>query len=166
MKYGVQIAAICTISMIGFIVYVSQSGCGCYDTDEEKFTVQIGSPEITTRLSGEEVIWDATLPILKVTPKDEKARWTDVKVVVKSADGSVLNELSQLQPYPTDITDSGVGDADIQLWFVDATGDGIVSAGDKILVTCMNGRQYEGALLQLVTGGHLIGDARLPTDFP
>ena len=149
-----------------FMVYVSRIGCGCYDPDADELTVQIGSPEISTRLSGEEVIWDATLPILKVTPKDEKARWTDVKVVVKSADGSVLNELSPLQPYPADITDSGVGDACIQFWFEDATGDGIVSAGDKILVTCMNGRQYEGALLQLVTGGRLIGDARLPTDFP
>lgn len=150
---------------MGFMVYVANSGCGC-ESDDEKLTVQIGSPEISTRLSGDEVIWDATLPILKVTPKDEKAHWANVKVVVKSADGSVLHELSQLQPYPTAITDSGVGDAGVQFWFKEGTGDGIVSAGDKILVTSMNAVQYEGALLQLVTGGHLIGDAKLPTDFP
>ena len=154
------------ISIVAFMVYTANSGCGCFDPEDDELTVQIGPPEVSTRLSGEETIWDATLPILKVTPKDESARWTNVKVVVKSADGSVLDELSQLQPYPADITDSGVGDADIQFWFEDPTGDGIVSAGDKILVTCMNGRQYEGALLQLVIGGHLIGDARIPTDFP
>ncbi|MCK4300007.1 MAG: hypothetical protein KAX80_10770, partial [Planctomycetes bacterium] len=83
-KYGVQVAAICMISLVVFTLYVSQSGCSCIEVDEERLTVQIGSPEVSKRLSGEEAIWDGILTIDKVTPKDEKARWVKMRVVVKS----------------------------------------------------------------------------------
>ncbi len=160
---GILVVAIAGIILIAYLVVVgSETGCGC-----EELTFQIGSPEVSIRLSGEEVIWDGTLIINKVTPRDEKVDWTEVRVVVKSSDGSILNIASQPQPYdPSAITDGGISGTDVQFWFEDNDGDGKVDAGDIILVTGMNDDQYEGALVLMMKGGKIIGDTMLPTDFP
>ena len=129
--------------------------------EEEKLTVQLSSPVISQRSIGGETCWDLVVTINKVTPKDEKVQWIEVKVVIKSADGSVLD-------FATPILRDAGAYADpptTQFWYVDVVRDGKMGAGDSIKVTGLD-LFYEGALLQLMKTGRIIGDVKLPTEFP
>ena len=63
---------------------------GMLKTEEsEKTTVNLASPQVsqsTTNTSR----WDVRIDINKITPKDDKVQWTEVKILVKSSTGSVL----------------------------------------------------------------------------
>ncbi len=157
----VLVLAIAGIVLTGYFVVSSDDGCGCHTT------VQFASPKISIRTSGEDNVWDATIHINKLTPKDERIRWSEVRVVVKSSVGSILNEGSKLHRYdPSAITEGDIGSADVQFWFEDTKGDGVVGQGDFIMVTGMSAVQYERANVQITTGGQIIGDTSLPTVFP
>ena len=129
--------------------------------EEEKLTVQLSSPVIFQRSIGSETCWDLVVNINKVTPKDEKVVWGELRVIIKAADGSVLDIATPVAP------DRGVyaEPPTTQFWYVDVENDGRLSAGDSIKVTGLD-LFYEGALLQLTKAGRIIGDTRLPTDFP
>ena len=155
------VVVIAGIVLTGYLVVSSDDGCGC------KTTVQFRSPEISIRQSGEDIIWDATIHINKMTPKDEDIPWAKVKVSLKASDGSILNERTNLHRYdPSAVTDGGTDSADVQFWFEDSIWKPKVGAGDNIVVTGMNDEQYEGALVQLLYEEKIIGDTTLPTDFP
>jgi len=166
-KYGLLVNGVLVVALVGIILIAylvvagSIPGCGCEST-----TVQFTSPKVSIRTSGEDIVWDATIHIDKLTPKDERVRWVEVRVVVKSSVGSILNEGSELHRYdPSAITDGGFGSADVQFWFEDVKGDGVVGPGDNIMVTGMDALQYEGALVQMLKDGKIIGDTSLPTYF-
>lgn len=136
--------------------------------DEEKVTVNIATPDVqaTTYTNP---CWDATLNINKITPKDEKVQWTEVRIIVKSASGSILNQATT--PSADDDTLYGPvsappTEAEVEFWYVETTsGDTRMSAGDAIKLTGM-GSQYEGATVELTKAGERIGSITLPTNFP
>ncbi len=132
------------------------------DPEDEKLTLQLSSPKVTQYTRGV-TTWDAVLNINKLTPKDEKVKWSEVRIAIKSSDGSILNQAAEPDPDDPpnyDITGS------IEFWYVDITlNDVKVSAGDSIKITGMD-VGYEGATLQILKAGKIIGDTTLPTDFP
>ncbi len=134
---------------------------GMLTTDEnEKITVNLSSPSVASFTRGT-ACWDATMNINKITPKDEKVSWSEVKIIVKSSAGSVL------QATTTPLLDTGVyaAVATPQFWYVEATGDTKMSAGDGIKLTGMP-QTWEGAVVELTKGGERIASATLPTNFP
>ena len=129
-------------------------------SEEDKITVNFASPTVQqkTRVI---TCWDATININKITPKEEKVLWTEVRILVKAAGGSVLNQSTTL------ITDSGATYHNYtEFWFVETTsGDDKMSAGDAIKITGM-AIGYEGATVELTKAGERIGSFTLDTNFP
>jgi flagellin-like protein len=135
--------------------------------DEEKVTVNIATPDVQAQ-TRTNPCWDATLNINKITPKDEKVKWTEVRCVIKSASGSILNTaLAPTADTPASYNDpAGTGPGVVQFWFVETdAGDTKMSAGDAIKVTGMD-VGYEGATVDLTKAGERIGSITLPTNFP
>ena len=144
------------------------------DPEDEKLTIQLSSPSVTQYTRTGVDTWDAVLNINKMTPKDEKVKWTEIRIAIKDADGSILNSATNapLTDDPTSYTDPATGaTADVLYWFVDISGDGKVGAGDNVKITGMvdgglGGNDYQGATIQILKAGKIIGDTTLPTDFP
>lgn len=160
-KMAVLAVVIITIFFTAIFAYLIIGGPYPVSPDEEKLTVNLSSPVIVQRSTGDDLCWDLVVNINKITPKDEKVPWTELRVVMKSAAGSILNTATGVQ------RDAGVY-ADppaSEFWYVDVEGDGRMSAGDAIKVTGLD-LGYEAAHLQLLKAGSLIGDVSLPTEFP
>ncbi len=153
------------------------------DTDEQKTTVNIASPNVSTYTTeidpdgtpdnGDEYwIYDAVLNVNKITPKDDKVLWSDVRILIKGSDGSVLQAESSLTAdNPATYDRAAAGGIDIEFWYVEtSTGDTKMSAGDAIKITGMTDGSltlddYQGATVILKKAGEQIGSITLPTDF-
>ena len=143
---------------------------GMISTDEsDKTTVNLASPsvqslDVTERTTA---CWDVTLNVNKITPKDDKVKWSELRIVVKGADGSVLNQATT----PAANTGAYTGDdlstaVAVQFWYVEVTaGDLKMDAGDGVKITGMTDI-YEGASVEWTKGGERIASATLPTNFP
>ena len=137
------------------------------ETVHEEITLNIGIPSVVQRTISDEAYWDASLNINKLTPKDETVPWSDIRVVVKSALGSVLNAMTRPNADdPFEYDDGSDGSVDVQFWY-DTTipGNDFVMAGDTILITGMTD-DYEGATIEIFYLGEQIGDTTLQTNFP
>jgi flagellin-like protein len=134
---------------------------GMLSTESNKnITVNLQSPNVqaATRTN---VCYDATLNVNKITPKDEKVLWSEIRIIVKGSDGSVLQTAHDLA------LDGSVAYADPatpEYWYVETTGDTKLGAGDAIKITGMP-TSWEGASVELTKAGERIAEASLPTDF-
>jgi len=138
--------------------------------DDEKITVNLASPSVQSfdRDPGAPVftVWDATMNVNKITPKDEKVSWSEVKMIVKSSAGSVLQPSIGLTQDTLTYDDIDGAVVDLEFWYVETTtGDTKMSAGDGIKITGMP-QAWEGAIVELLKGGERIASATLPTNFP
>jgi hypothetical protein len=136
------------------------------DVDTDKTTVIIASPSVESRTIGEEVHWDVTLNIVKITPRDEAIAWGDVRIIVKSSAGSVL--LPATRPSwddPAEYDDGSDGTVDVEAWYVCTDSGPNMRAGDAIKLTGMT-LDYEGGNIEITQRGERIGSMFLPTDFP
>jgi hypothetical protein len=86
--------------------------------------------------------------INKITPKDEKVSWTEVKIIIKGADGSIKVTADVLTADPG--AGGYVSPGAIEYWYVEATADTKMSAGDGIKVTGMDA-SYEGATIEFAS---------------
>jgi hypothetical protein len=101
-----------------------------------------------------------------ITPKDEKVSWSEVKMIVKSSAGSVLQPSIGLTQDTLTYDDIDGAVVDLEFWYVETTtGDTKMSAGDGIKITGMP-QAWEGAIVELLKGGERIASATLPTNFP
>ena len=151
---------------------------GMISTEEsDKTTVNLASPsvksfDVTERTTA---CWDVTLNINKITPKDDKVKWSELRVIVKGEDGSVLNQAAT----PNANTGVYAGDATslipagtVEFWYVEVTaGDLKMDAGDGVKITGMTDGtgvtdDYQGASVEWTKGGERIASATLPTNFP
>jgi hypothetical protein len=145
------------------VLLVPLSGCVTNDgnDDEQKLTLTMGTPSVAPRNDGSQTVWDAELAINKITPKDAEAKWATVSMVIKRHDGSVLLQVTPVS------TDSGMYGSAVEVWYMDTTGGrNVADAGDKLKVTGMSDSEYEGATIQILHRGTLIGSSVMPTNFP
>jgi hypothetical protein len=146
------------------LVWLAISGM-IVEPDPGMITVNFQSPSVTQRTIGEEVHYDATLNVNKITPKDERVRYTELRVIMKSASGSVLMTATQPRPHdPTRYDDGSLGLVGVQVWYVSVSGGTDLSAGDALVFSGMT-TDYEGATIELTRAGERIGSITLPTDF-
>jgi hypothetical protein len=93
------------------------------------------------------------------------ASYTDIRVIVKASDGSVLIPATKpLANNPSNYDDGSDGSVDVQVWYVSITFGSIMFAGDSFILTGMTDA-YEGAMVQIMHKDRQIGSTTLPTDF-
>lgn len=137
------------------------------EPEHENVVLNFESPVVTRRQIADESYWEASFQIHMLTPRDETVDWSDVRIVIKSNDGRVLNTLTRPLPDDPDAYDDGTdGSVDIQFWYDTSIPDSMVlGAGDTIRVTGMT-VAYEGGTFEVWYQGRQIGDSLFPTDFP
>jgi len=129
-----------------------------------KTTVNMASPEIEQNVRDGTTVWDATLHINRVVPRDVTIGWASVSVRIVSASGATL------VPQTGMTQDSGIYDDAapimVEVWYGETlAGDTAMSPGDFLTVTGMS-TSYEGAIVELISHDQLIGSATLPVNFP
>lgn len=126
---------------------------------EEVVVVHIASPSVQQMTRGI-TCWDVTLNINKISPKEVKLLWSEVRIIVVAASGSVMNQSTALT------VDGGSYNNYTEFWYIETTsGDNKMSAGDAIRISGTS-TVYEGAKVELNRGGQTIGSITLPTNFP
>jgi hypothetical protein len=120
----------------------------------------LAAPQVSEK-SDNATRWNIRIDINKITPKDRKVLWTEVKIIVKSSIGGVLDAATDL------VADTGGPYANTTaFYYVETTsGDNKMSAGDGIKLTGLSS-SYEGAIVELTKGGERFASATLPTNFP
>lgn len=156
----IAIPIILAIMWLGIFVSVIEE-------ETEKVTLTLASPDVTQRMITDQTYWDAEIEINKVTPNLALITFSEVKVIVKSSDGSVLIPSTKpLYDEPSDYDDGLDGTVDVQVWYTATVPGSIVIAGDSFKLTGMTDTDYEGALVQITRDGKIIGSTTLPTNFP
>jgi flagellin-like protein len=132
------------------------------DPEDEKLTIQLSSPTVT-KYDRNGDCWDAVLNVNKMTPKDEKVQWSEVKIAIKDSGGSILNQATE----PDLDISTYMDPAAVEFWYVDISVDvpAKMGAGDSIKLSGLSDL-YEGATVQILKAGKIIGSTTLPTDFP
>jgi hypothetical protein len=162
-KFGVLVAVFGCIALM-VVVGMSQLGCTWCSVDEEKLTVNLGSPEVVPYESEGAAYWDTTIQINKVTPKDRRPNWRGFKVLMRSAEGNDLNVPVHLVAADPGEPIVGTRDGHVCVWYTDDDGNSIMDAGEDIIITGLN-RDHEGATLALLWEGERAGSVHLPSVF-
>ena len=136
--------------------------------DEEMITVTLERPDIEMQSRGATptMVWDGTIEILDIAPDHKKVAWSELRILVKSQNGSLLQAVTNLTANDPPAYDSDDSDGiSVQFWFVETTsGDTQMNAIDAIKLTGM-GLSYEGASVDIMRKGEIIGSFSLPTWF-
>lgn len=145
------------VVLVAFLLPMSGCTTPIDGNDVEKIVVQMSTTQTVKRDT--EDIWDTTSSINKITPKDSTVKWSDMSVVIKDFDGSVL--LTKTRPS----SDTGTYGDSIEVWYIDSAGEGnAADPGDIIKITGMDDG-YEGANIEITYKGNQIASMRLTTDF-
>ena len=136
---------------------------GMSTTNAEKRTVvTFDTPEVQQQTRMATTCWDTTLNIYRVSPIDSKVLWGELTIAIRSASGSVL----YTQAFPALDTGAYPNDLTVRTWYVETNpGDTKMGGGDEIKITSMD-VYYEGALVELIQKGEIIGSVNLPSTFP
>lgn len=150
-----EVLMVAIVVIMATIIWILVSGM-LEDPNEPMITVSLDTPRVNTRGT----VYDATLGVIRVSPEDQSVPWSQVYVLVKSYNGSILNE-STLPKTDTNATYHDY----VEIWFVEVTpGDMMMGGSDSIKITGMS-KAYEGATVILVTGGERIAETDLPGIF-
>ncbi len=153
----IAIPVILAIMWLGVFVSVIEE-------ETEKVTFNMASPDVTERMIADQTYFDAELEINKVIPDLAIVTYTELRVIVKASDGSVL--IQSTKPTlddPSDYDDGLDGTVDVQVWYDSLTSGIITVAGDSFKLTGMTD-DYEGATVQITRDGRIVGSVVLPTD--
>ena len=131
-----------------------------YQTTKEEFIViTLDSPNIYKRTGDAGDTWAVTLTITDINPNTAMARWIELQVSVKGADGSVL----VMGTIPS--VDSGIYGVDPDVWYQEVAGaEDRATVGDAFRITSMD-RTYEGATVQVTRQGEVLATSTLPVTF-
>jgi flagellin-like protein len=134
------------------------------DPSEDTIVVNLDTPDVQRYTRDSTTVWDATIEVNRLSSKSKQVVWTQVGVIVKDATGSLLDSSTSMSDDATAIYDI-VAPIAVEFWYVDtAAGDVNINAGDSIKITGMD-VTYEGATIELVRAGELIGSITLPGEF-
>ncbi len=132
--------------------------------------VNLAPAVIQNRTLEDEVHWDATFHVNKVTPRDSIVRWAEVRVSLLSESGDVLVERMELEPdAPLNYDDGTDGLVDIEAWYVDLPTDGRMNSEDRFIITGLD-RDHQGCSVILLrrvdSQWEQIASGTLPLEFP
>ena len=150
-----EVLMVAIVVIIATIIWILVSGM-LIDPNEPMITVSVDKPRVNTRGT----VHDATIGVVRVSPEDQAVPWSQVHVLVKAYNGSVLNQSTA----PTTDTNATYHDY-VEIWYVEVTpGDMMMSGSDSIKITGMS-KDYEGATVILIANGERIAEVDLPGIF-
>ncbi len=140
------------------------------DEVPDNVTLNLAPADMRRRSIDGEVYWDAVFHINKVTPREANVRWSDVRVRVWTANGSIVVDDIRPQPDDPGRYDDGDGDrVEIEAWYVDLSGNGGISQNETFKVTGLP-EFCEGATVHMTWSGpgegNGIASSTLPFEFP
>jgi hypothetical protein len=127
--------------------------------------INLAYPDVTGRTIDGTACWYAVLNINKLTPSRAIVNWSDLRIKAIQSTGSVLVHPSALAPDTGAYDEDGSDGIDVELWYVETTGNEEVGAGDAFKLTGLP-QYYEGATLEFYLFGDLVGSVTLPPNFP
>jgi hypothetical protein len=138
-------------------------------TDYGNTTINFGTPIVDPVQINSTIVWYVTLNIFKISPKNVKVFWEDVRIEIVQSTGSVLihprplkEDIWMFPDYDMDDSDG----IDVETWYIETTaGDNKMSAGDVFKLTGLT-IFYEEATVNFYLKGHLAGSSRLASNFP
>jgi hypothetical protein len=129
--------------------------------EEEKLTLTLSNPSVEPRDTGTTTVYDCSMFIQKITPRDMTVKWSELSIVIKSHDGSVL--ISKTTPSE----DTGSYSETVEVWYSDEAGDREnADTGDELVISGMSKQDYQGAQVEVVRKGDRVASVILPTNFP
>ena len=135
------------------------------DNPDERLTLNLAAPVVTQREISNVTIWDATINVNLITPRDDMTLWAGVEILIFSRNGMDLMRTPLLPNDPSSYDDATNGWVDVEGWYIETSPDLFIDEGEAIKVTGMDDR-YESSTLEIIFMGDVIGTIRLPTDFP
>ena len=135
------------------------------DIPDERITLNLAAPVVTQRVITNVSIWDATVEVNLVTPRNTMTLWAGLEILIFSRNGMDLMRTPLLPNDPSNYDDATNGWIDVEGWYIDTSTDLFIDEGDAIKVTGMDDR-YKRSTLEIISMGGVIGTIRLPTDFP
>ncbi len=135
------------------------------DIPDERITLNLAAPVVTQRVITNVSIWDATVEVNLVTPRNTMTLWAGVEILIFSRNDMDLMRTPLLPDDPSNYDDATNGWIDVEGWYIDTSTDLFIDEGDAIKVTGMDDR-YESSTLEIIFVGDVIGTIILPTDFP
>jgi hypothetical protein len=129
-------------------------------------TVNMSSPSLVRDDTNTLPTWELTSNVIKVTPKNEKIRYSKVRVTIDSWEGSLMVE--RAVPMPEDPTGDSQDGGIVQIWYSGNNKNGRLDAGDVVRISGIT-TDYEGALVQFFDqtegSGRIVADLLLPLEF-
>lgn len=112
-------------------------------------TINFAIPEMTNRTIIDEVRWDASMEVLKVTPRDELHPWTHIHITIKGSDGNILNRDLAINPYDASRLDDGLdGTVEVQAWYIDESENpNKLEPMDQVILTGLT-KDYEESIVE------------------
>ena len=125
----------------------------------ETFDIALGNCSVNAIHEGTQ-IWDATVPILSVSPSWERVSWGHVKLFVSYVHPSIGFNLT---PYPGN---ESIGGPDTIFYYDEqGPGDGFIGPGDLIRVANIP-QEWKGYDLSLLTGLEGLNGTRISQFYP
>ena len=157
------VAVCCVVSLVVFYIFViapvPEIG------PPERLVIGMTSPTVEQRSIDGQVRWDTILNINWMSPNDARPSWIDVRVVIRSSDGIILESQRAPQEDLGLYDDAVDGAIDVEFWFIDrGSRDSFVAVGDAIRITGMT-EEYQEATVEIVYAGERIGSIGLPWNF-
>ena len=156
------------VLLLALMLLVPLSGCTeesvvsdeqYQQTQEEYIVIILDPPDIYKRNGDAGDTWDVTLTVTDINPNSAMARWIELQVSVKGADGSLL----VMGTIPS--RDSGIYGVDPEVWHQEVSGaEDRATVGDAFRITSMS-RDFEGATVQVTRQGEVLATATLPGTF-
>lgn len=159
----IVVVAVVLLAIMFAIIWMGILGA-IDDLPDERLTLNLAPPAVTQREIANVTIWDTTVEVNLVTPRDTMALWAGVEIVIFSRDGPLLTT-TLLPDDPSNYDDATKGWVDVEGWYIEAFPDLFIDEGDAIKVTGMDDR-YESSTLEIIFMGNVIGSIRLPMNFP
>ena len=159
----VLVAICCVVFLVVFYIFViapvQEVG------PPERLVIGMASPTVEQRSIDGQVRWDTILNINWMSPEDARPSWADVRVIVKSSDGMVLESQRAPEEDLGFYDDGADGTIDVELWFIErGSRDSVIAVGDAIRITGMT-EEYQEATVEIVYAGERIGVIGLPWNF-
>jgi len=128
-------------------------------------TIQVQPPIVHNRQVGGDTHWDAITIVATVSSEGAGTPWSNVRYVLRSSGGDVLLEGTAPLPDNASMYDDGSdGSVDIQAWYVDIDGDGMLGPVDLLKLTGLT-LASQGGEWEVVRVGERMVQTELPANF-
>ncbi|MCK5253589.1 MAG: hypothetical protein KAQ96_11580 [Thermoplasmata archaeon] len=152
-------AVIVVIGLIALLVYLH--GLSSYDPPEPKLVISFSPPVLSYREVEGINHTDISVEVRKLTPKEGRYEWSELRISITSEDGTVI--IKNVKPTPDDPSRYSNGTyPQIEVWYIDSFAEaGNIDPGDSIKVTRIS-EDLQFAIIKLKLNGRQVGSFSVP----